>query len=274
MLFEFCLQYITENVPGPMKEMDLESDEKFRQIEGCVCSSETMSCSVEDCPCMKRFGPAYDVSGKLIGVDPYQNVMRPLFECNSQCRCSERCANRVVQNGVSIKLRVFRTQRKGLGVKAMETISQNRFVCEYVGEILSPEEAKQRTSALQAADANFIMAVNEHYISGREATYIDPRFRGNVGRFINHSCDPNLFLAPVHVDDSYPRVAMFALRTIEAGEELSYNYSGDLSQAESTLETPLDSASSPLLMARKTCHCQSVNCRKYLPIDTTLCLSL
>lgn len=252
--------------------MNLDSDKKFHQIEGCFCSTER-NCSVEDCPCMMRFGAAYDVSGKLTGFDPYQNMMRPLFECNSECRCSENCSNRVVQNGVSVKLKVFRTLKKGLGVKTMEAIARNMFVCEYVGEILSPEEAKQRTNVLQADDNNFIMAVNEHYRSGRESTYIDPRFRGNVGRFINHSCDPNLFLAPVHVDDCYPRVAMFALRTIEAEEELSYNYSGDLSLSESALEkSPLRSSSSSAPTTRRPCECGSENCRKYLPSDSFLCL--
>uniref|UniRef100_A0A2S2Q4Z7 Histone-lysine N-methyltransferase eggless n=1 Tax=Sipha flava TaxID=143950 RepID=A0A2S2Q4Z7_9HEMI len=60
-------------------------------------------------------------------------------------------------------------------------------------------------------------------------TYIlDAKFSGNVGRYFNHSCDPNIFVQNVFVDSHdlrFPWVAYFALTYIAAGTELTWNYS-------------------------------------------------
>lgn len=52
---------------------------------------------------------------------------------------------------------------------------------------------------------------------------IDARFYGNISRFINHMCEPNLFSCRVftaHQDLRFPHIAFFACETIKAGEEL------------------------------------------------------
>lgn len=53
------------------------------------------------------------------------------------------------------------------------------------------------------------------------------RYIGNVARFFNHSCNPNL--RPIKVIGSsahrtYPTMSFFATRRIEAGEELTWKY--------------------------------------------------
>lgn len=35
-----------------------------------------------------------------------------VYECNSNCQCDRRCSNRVVQQGLWVKLQVFKTARK------------------------------------------------------------------------------------------------------------------------------------------------------------------
>jgi hypothetical protein len=35
-----------------------------------------------------------------------------IYECNSRCKCDSRCHNRVVQNGLSLKLQVFKTEKR------------------------------------------------------------------------------------------------------------------------------------------------------------------
>lgn len=52
---------------------------------------------------------------------------------------------------------------------------------------------------------------------------IDARERGNKLRFANHSSTPNCQAEILMVDGDH-RVAIFASRDIEAGEELLYNY--------------------------------------------------
>lgn len=52
---------------------------------------------------------------------------------------------------------------------------------------------------------------------------IDARFYGNVSRFINHRCDPNIVPVRVFIDHQdlrFPRIAFFASRDIRAYEEL------------------------------------------------------
>ncbi|XP_045419143.1 histone-lysine N-methyltransferase EHMT1 isoform X8 [Lemur catta] len=56
---------------------------------------------------------------------------------------------------------------------------------------------------------------------------IDARFYGNVSRFINHHCEPNLVPVRVfmsHQDLRFPRIAFFSARPIEAGEQLGFDY--------------------------------------------------
>lgn len=79
---------------------------------------------------------------------------------------------------------------------------------------------------------------------------VDGRKKGNIGRYFNHSCDPNLFCQYVFVDTQdvrFPSVAFFAIRDIKAGSELtwSYNYDDDI-----------DMGIEPVL-----CRCGADNCR-------------
>lgn len=58
------------------------------------------------------------------------------------------------------------------------------------------------------------------------AKYIlDAKHEGNVARFINHSCDPNLYVQPVlshHHDIAQTQVCLFAGHNIAPMTELTY----------------------------------------------------
>ncbi|XP_061865396.1 fas-binding factor 1 homolog [Colius striatus] len=59
---------------------------------------------------------------------------------------------------------------------------------------------------------------------------IDARFYGNIGRFINHHCEPNVFAARVftsHQDVRFPRLVFFSTGDIRAGEQLGFDYKED-----------------------------------------------
>ncbi|XP_067298997.1 histone-lysine N-methyltransferase SETDB2 [Pseudorasbora parva] len=58
--------------------------------------------------------------------------------------------------------------------------------------------------------------------------YLDASKEGNVARFINHSCEPNLFIQNVFIDThdpQFPLIAFFTNRSVKAGSELTWNYS-------------------------------------------------
>lgn len=58
------------------------------------------------------------------------------------------------------------------------------------------------------------------------ATVIDAYRRGNIGRYINHSCAPNSQVEKWLVDGQY-RMAVFAFRDIGVNEEITYDYNFD-----------------------------------------------
>ncbi len=54
---------------------------------------------------------------------------------------------------------------------------------------------------------------------------VDAWYEGNVSRFINHSCDPNLYVQPViagHTDTRMASIALFSSRVISPFSELTY----------------------------------------------------
>ena len=58
---------------------------------------------------------------------------------------------------------------------------------------------------------------------------VDATRRGNVARFINHSCDPNAYskVVAVHRPTERPeskKIIIFAMRELLAGEEVLYDY--------------------------------------------------
>ncbi len=55
------------------------------------------------------------------------------------------------------------------------------------------------------------------------SSVIDAGPRGNLSRFANHSCDPNLRTEKWNISGDL-RVGLFATRAIEAGEELTFEY--------------------------------------------------
>lgn len=63
-------------------------------------------------------------------------------------------------------------------------------------------------------------------LNSRDYT-LDARVQGNVGRFFNHSCDPNAYVQNVFIESHdlrFPNVAFFATRTIKACSEITWNY--------------------------------------------------
>ncbi|XP_027764370.1 histone-lysine N-methyltransferase SETMAR [Empidonax traillii] len=253
-------QYSPDSVAGA----DGEIDPTEITLAGCSCRSS--SCVAAECPCLRR-GDNY--SGPCLLGAEQEGFARPVFECNALCECGESCQNRLVQRGLRLPLQVFLTPRKGWGVRALQPVPRGSFVCEYAGEVLGPAEARRRIRAQGPQDSNYIMALREHLHDGRVLeTFVDPTRVGNVGRFLNHSCEPNLFMVPVRVDSTVPRLALFAARDIPAGEELCYDYSGRFhnSSGSSGEHKPLEEDN----RLRKPCYCGAPMCASFLPWDSSL----
>ena len=288
-MIKFIFQYVSKAVPGPVSEkLNLDTN-----LDGCDCQTSTEDthiCLKNNCSCLKNYGCSFNTRGFIVGIDPYSSTMKPIYECNRFCKCPSDCINRVVQKGITLDLQIFRTKSKGSGLRTMDGISKGQFVCEYAGQIISHSVAKFRAESQQPSDNNYILALREHLDNGKTlCTYVDPRTIGNAGRFINHSCEPNLFMVPVRIDTNIPRLALFALRDIVEGEELCYDYSGQVQKTQSSskatsreeftdedvetikLDNMIRSDNKKMGKAKcKICTCGSKQCRGYLPLDEAL----
>uniref|UniRef100_A0A3Q3X190 SET domain-containing protein n=1 Tax=Mola mola TaxID=94237 RepID=A0A3Q3X190_MOLML len=119
--------------------------------------------------------------------------------------------------------------KKGWGVRALQNIPQGTFVCEYVGEIISEAEAEMRQN-----DA-YLFSLDD---KTQDLYCVDARFYGNISRFLNHMCEPNLFACRVfttHQDLRFPHIAFFASENIMVGEELGFDYGDHFWEVKSKL---------------------------------------
>jgi SET domain-containing protein len=127
----------------------------------------------------------------------------------------------------------------GHGVFALRRIRKNTELIEYLGERISHAEADRRYAGKDANDNHtFLFMVDAR-------TVIDAAVGGNDARYFNHSCDPNC--------ESYTdrrRIFIKAVRTIQPGEELFYDY-----------EISRDRADPPDIDAVFACRCGAAACR-------------
>ncbi|XP_053551684.1 histone-lysine N-methyltransferase EHMT1 isoform X2 [Bombina bombina] len=193
----------------------LNIDRNITHLQYCVCID---NCSSSNCMCSQLSMRCwYDTNGRLL---PEFNMVEPplIFECNHACSCWRDCRNRVVQNGQKVRLQLFRTKQMGWGVRSLQDIPMGTFVCEYVGELISDAEADVRE------DDTYLFDLDN---KDGEMYCIDARFYGNISRFINHLCEPNLLPVRVfmsHQDLRFPRIAFFSSRQIQAGEQIGFDY--------------------------------------------------
>ena len=102
---------------------------------------------------------------------------------------------------------VVKRSSAGLGLFATRPFKKDERVIEYTGEVISDAEAQRR-------GGRYLFELNDEWT-------IDGKGRENIARYINHSCKPNC--RPELTDDE-KQVFIYAKRTIEPGEELTYNY--------------------------------------------------
>ena len=98
--------------------------------------------------------------------------------------------------------RKFKVKRSapgmGLGLFATEKIEEGEFIVEYIGEIITAEEANKRLT-------RYLFEIDDDYT-------IDGATRENVARYMNHLCDPN-----VEAEIESGQIKFYALRDIEPG---------------------------------------------------------
>ena len=135
--------------------------------------------------------------------------------------------------------KVRRSRVHGRGAFAARRIRKGTRIIEYLGERVTHQEADRRYEDRGERDNHTFLFI----VDAR--TVIDAGVGGNDARFINHSCGPN---CEAVIEGK--RVFIEAIRTIQPGEELNYDY-----QLGRSADDPPD------VDEIYACRCGQVNCR-------------
>ncbi|PSS18252.1 Histone-lysine N-methyltransferase [Actinidia chinensis var. chinensis] len=242
---------------------------------GCGCKGTCVD--PKSCACARLNGLDFPYvhrdGGRLI--EPKAVV----FECGPNCGCGPECVNRTSQKGMRYRLEVFRTPKKGWGVRSWDFIPSGAPVCEYIGVLMKTDEVDPGSENNYVFDIDCLQTMKG--LDGRERRLRDvsiplpldksddqksdcvPEFcidagsLGNISRFINHSCQPNLFVQCVlssHHDIKQARIVLFAADNIPPLKELTYDYG-----------YVVDGVLGPDGKIRQmACYCGAEDCRKRL----------
>jgi hypothetical protein len=134
----------------------------------------------------------------------------------------------------AVQIEVRKSAVHGRGVYATHFIRKGTRIIEYTGQRVSWEGAPD--------DENDPHTFNFGLENGE---VINPEIGGNDARWINHCCDPNC--EAIEEDN---RIFIYAMRDIEAGAELFYDYAMEIDE-------PITEESK----RKFACHCGTANCR-------------
>ncbi|XP_035824924.1 uncharacterized protein LOC101849998 isoform X2 [Aplysia californica] len=213
-----------------------EMKTKFRNIRTNVYSDSKVSNRKSEVPLCNCKPPPAGGKGCL---DDCLNRMI-YTECSpAMCPMGENCGNQKIQKHEwAPGLEKFLTKDRGFGVRTNYAIKSSQFILEYLGEVISEVELRRRMMEEYSEECH-------HYALHLDSGCVIDGYRmGNIGRYVNHSCQPNCEMQKWNVNGLY-RMVLFALRDIEAGEELSYDYNFDPFNQETQQE----------------CRCRSTECR-------------
>src|SRR3954462_3551045 len=104
----------------------------------------------------------------------------------------------------------------GLGLFATKPIKKGTKIIRYFGPLLDCKKKKD-----DAIENKYLFELNDRWT-------IDGSVRKNVARYINHACKPN---AESDVKPRKRKVFIRAIKNIEPGEEINYDYGTDYFKA-------------------------------------------
>ena len=112
---------------------------------------------------------------------------------------------------MKVRVQVGKSRIAGQGLFTLQDIQKDTRIIRYVGERISKAESTKR------------IAEGNVYIFTFSGQYdIDGTVLSNTARYINHSCAPNCI-----TELTRRSIWVIALRDIQVGEELTFNYRYD-----------------------------------------------
>ncbi|WRT70012.1 uncharacterized protein IL334_007005 [Kwoniella shivajii] len=214
---------------GPLLIDDLpiawdEAHETFDSLDKCHYESKNLGLSREQdemmvCDCIyDKNDPDADPCGPESDC-----INRALFiECLAgECRAGKHCRNQQFARRQYANVEVVLTEKKGFGLRAGSSIPANTLIYEYIGEVVAERTFRKRMQ--QYADEGIR---HFYFMMLQKEEYIDATKKGGIGRFANHSCNPNSEVQKWVVGRRL-RMGIFTKRDVIKGEEITFNYNVD-----------------------------------------------
>nr|XP_036584713.1 SET domain-containing protein [Colletotrichum truncatum]KAF6794363.1 SET domain-containing protein [Colletotrichum truncatum] len=207
---------------GDLPDMTEESCSTFQVIPDCLYGSKHMGSTDNDaldCDCRSEWQDGKNYS---CGEDSDCINRATKMECVVGVgNCGDGCQNQRFQRKQYANVSVIKTEKKGFGLRANADMQANDFIFEYIGEVINEPTFRRRM--MQYDDEGikhfYFMSLTKH-------EFVDATKKGNLGRFCNHSCNPNCYVDKWVVGEKL-RMGIFTSRKIRAGEELVFNYNVD-----------------------------------------------
>ncbi|CAK3809516.1 Histone-lysine N-methyltransferase, H3 lysine-36 specific [Lecanosticta acicola] len=219
-----------------------EASASFDVLPECTYANKFLGTteSALECDCAEEWDPA-TLQNHACGEESDCINRATKMECIGDCGCGVACQNQRFQRKQYADVTVIRTEKKGYGLRANTDLRPNDFIFEYIGEVIGENVFRRR---MQQYDEEGIK--HFYFMSLTKGEFVDATKRGNLGRFCNHSCNPNCYVDKWVIGDKL-RMGIFAERRIRAGEELVFNYNVDRYGAEP-----------------QPCYCGEPNCTGYI----------
>ncbi|KAG7377124.1 hypothetical protein PHYPSEUDO_012147 [Phytophthora pseudosyringae] len=155
----------------------------------------------------REMGEAYDSKSDKTSKDEKQQTS---------------CQNRSIALSKQKHVRMGRSKLSaaGWGLFVEDYVAKDEFIIEYIGEMVSQEEADRRGSVYDKVDRSYLFNLDTK-------TVIDSTRKGNKTRFINHSSrSPNCACKIMNVSSDF-RIGLYAMHDIQPHTELFFDYGYD-----------------------------------------------
>lgn len=103
-------------------------------------------------------------------------------------------------------------ENAGWGIYTKHALKKGDYVHEYIGEVISQEEAERRGRVYDKVNRSYLFNLSSDYV-------VDASRKGNKTKFANHSSKPNCYTKMVNVNGDI-RIGLFAQEDIEPQSEV------------------------------------------------------
>jgi len=186
-------------------------DQSRNFFRGCACKAG--KCRTKSCTC---FAAKRECDPDLCrccgaGSDP-----------PNQPACDQRCRNDNIgmRRHCHLLLAESKVKDAGWGIYTKHALKKGDFVHEYVGEVISQEEAERRGRIYDKVNRSYLFNLSSDFV-------VDASRKGNKTKFANHSSKPNCYTKTVCVNGD-TRIGLFAKEDIEPQSELFFDYRYDV----------------------------------------------